>query len=89
MVPFSLKGRQEDAEEFLSFLLNGIHEELVTLFKLHAKFHSLPNGTSEGEHQHNSHTSEGESDDESWEHVGRKNKSSTLRKVCVYLCYQV
>lgn len=29
-----LKGRQEDAEEFLSSVLNGLHEEMIALFKL-------------------------------------------------------
>ncbi|XP_065144950.1 ubiquitin carboxyl-terminal hydrolase 10 isoform X1 [Paramisgurnus dabryanus] len=30
----SEKGRQEDAEEYLGFILNGLHEEMVTLKKL-------------------------------------------------------
>lgn len=29
-----LQGQQEDAEEFLSFILNGIHEEMVESMKL-------------------------------------------------------
>lgn len=32
-----LKGRQEDAEEFLSSVLNGLHEEMIALFKLNTE----------------------------------------------------
>jgi len=35
----SLQGRQEDAEEYLGFLLNGIHDEFVSsMFKNDLKF---------------------------------------------------
>lgn len=52
----------------------------MTLFRLHAKTSDLPNGNTHGEN-HIGETSEGDSDGESWEHVGKKNKSSTVRKV--------
>lgn len=52
----------------------------MTLFRLHAKTSDLPNGNIHGEN-HIGETSEGDSDGESWEHVGKKNKSSTVRKV--------
>lgn len=35
-----LKGRQEDAEEFLSSVLNGLHEEMISLFGLISSDHS-------------------------------------------------
>ena len=50
------------------------------MFQLHAKTNALPNGNTHGEN-HIGGTSEGDSDGESWEHVGKKNKSSTVRKV--------
>lgn len=31
---FSPQGRQEDAEEYLGFTLNGLHEEMLALKKL-------------------------------------------------------
>jgi hypothetical protein len=34
-----LKGRQEDAEEFLSSVLNGLHEEMIGLFRLTVNDH--------------------------------------------------
>lgn len=31
---YFVQGRQEDAEEYLGFILNGLHEEMLTLKKL-------------------------------------------------------
>lgn len=73
----SEKGRQEDAEEFLSFLLNGIHDELVALSKLaqpKSKAPELTNG--------DVHHSESE-DEDAWEEVGPKNKVRTTRKAVI------
>jgi len=72
----SEKGRQEDAEEFLSFLLNGVHDELVALSKLvqpKAKGSEFTNGD----------VHESESDEDSWEEVGPKNKVRTTRKAVI------
>lgn len=75
----SEKGRQQDAEEFLSFLLNGMHDELIALHKItHPNDGVLVNGDSSlADHV------EDKEDDESWEHVGPKNKSSTMRKAVI------
>jgi len=73
----SEKGRQEDAEEFLSFLLNGIHDELVSLSKLvqpKPKAPELTNG--------DAHFSESD-DEDAWEEVGPKNKVRTTRKAVI------
>ncbi|KAI8368165.1 uncharacterized protein BYT42DRAFT_585532 [Radiomyces spectabilis] len=60
----SLKGRQEDAEEFLCFLLDGLHEEMVSVLKEHNE--KLAKLAADG------------TDDE-WLEVGPKNKTSNLR----------
>lgn len=81
------QGRQEDAEEFLSFLLNGIHDELVELQKLvKSKTVDSPttNGIDDADHV-NHETQLNGSDEDLWEHVGKKNKASILRKVS--FCY--
>ncbi|KAI8808279.1 cysteine proteinase [Cladochytrium replicatum] len=60
----SQKGRQEDAEEFLGFLLDGLHEELLSL---------MSNGSPESKSAVNS------SSDDEWTQVGRKNKPTVVR----------
>jgi len=88
----SESGKQQDAEEFLTFLLNGLHDEFSSLSKLienvgktnHAMSpngDSLVNGTihDSSDSQDDRSNDEKEADDE-WEHVGRNNKSANLRK---------
>ncbi|TPX57957.1 hypothetical protein PhCBS80983_g03456 [Powellomyces hirtus] len=59
----SAKGRQEDAQEFLGFILDGLHEEML---QLQRKSQSpQPNGTA--------------SDSDSWVEVGRNNKTLETR----------
>ncbi|KAJ3299167.1 hypothetical protein HK104_009849 [Borealophlyctis nickersoniae] len=61
----TIKGRQEDAEEFLGFLIQGLHEELVVLRK------QVTNGSSA-----NALKTE---EDGAWLEVGKKNKTAVSR----------
>lgn len=68
-------------------MLNGIHEELVELKKLVTPSTPITNEGSQTTppttHVENGNGVVGKNEDEdSWEQVGRKNKSSTMRKVC-------
>ncbi|KXS15108.1 cysteine proteinase [Gonapodya prolifera JEL478] len=82
-----VKGRQEDAEEFLNLLLDGVHEECVEVLKEDSK-HSTLNG-----HFSDGISTNGDFDDfasngtggdgdgsEGWMEVGRKNRTSFTRK---------
>lgn len=59
------QGRQEDAEEFLGFILDGLHEELIRLQKGQPAVTS--NSQADG--------------DAAWVEVGRNNKTITTRTV--------
>ncbi|XP_031571370.1 ubiquitin carboxyl-terminal hydrolase 10-like isoform X2 [Actinia tenebrosa] len=84
----SAKGRQEDAEEFLSCVLNGIHEEMLQLMKL-----LEPTTKAEPADSEQTVTDDpsvvavngqdidknDDDDDGDWEQVGPRNKSSITR----------
>ncbi|KAI5101432.1 ubiquitin carboxyl-terminal hydrolase 10 isoform X1 [Silurus meridionalis] len=83
----SEKGRQEDAEEYLGFTLNGLHEEMLALKKLISppeEKASTPNGP--GSHvgdeepatQRENNEEDGSEDE--WEQVGPRNKTSITRQ---------
>ncbi|KAM8946787.1 ubiquitin carboxyl-terminal hydrolase 10 [Pelodytes ibericus] len=83
----SEKGRQEDAEEYLGFILNGLHEEMLSLKKLLSPPNDKvpvsngpnpPPGNEEEEVRQNSE--QGEASEEEWEQVGPRNKSSVTRQ---------
>ncbi|XP_043100276.1 ubiquitin carboxyl-terminal hydrolase 10 isoform X3 [Puntigrus tetrazona] len=80
----SEKGRQEDAEEYLGFILNGLHEEMLALKKLISPQEEkapTPNGpeSQPGVEEDPAEKEEEGSDDE-WEQVGPRNKTSITRQ---------
>ncbi|KAK2854045.1 hypothetical protein Q5P01_006706 [Channa striata] len=80
----SEKGRQEDAEEYLGFTLNGLHEEMLALKKLISPQEEkapMPNGpeSQPGEEEVVNDKEEEGSEDE-WEQVGPRNKTSITRQ---------
>ncbi|KAM6353831.1 ubiquitin carboxyl-terminal hydrolase 10 isoform 2-T2 [Alca torda] len=80
----SEKGRQEDAEEYLGFILNGLHEEMLTLKKLlspHNEKLSVSNGPeAQTLHEDEEQDDQGEGSEDEWEQVGPRNKSSVTRQ---------
>ena len=73
-----IEGRQEDAEEFLTFLLNGLNDEMISVLKLLSsnededKNGSAVNNSSDGICN--------DDDDFTWQEVGPKNKSCATRR---------
>ncbi|XP_048402534.1 ubiquitin carboxyl-terminal hydrolase 10 [Stegostoma tigrinum] len=79
----SEKGRQEDAEEYLGFILNGLHEEMLALKKLitpQDERNVVSNGPElqQGLEEDLEEQSEGSEDE--WEQVGPRNKTSVTRQ---------
>ncbi|XP_055686779.1 uncharacterized protein LOC129792079 isoform X2 [Lutzomyia longipalpis] len=72
---FHVEGRQEDAEEFLGFILNGLNDEMLELIKLVDKQPNISNGEqANGEVQ----SEEGGGDD--WQVIyGNRNKGTVTR----------
>ncbi|XP_068171232.1 ubiquitin carboxyl-terminal hydrolase 10 isoform X2 [Antennarius striatus] len=80
----SEKGRQEDAEEYLGFTLNGLHEEMLSLKKLISPQEEkapMPNGPeSQTGVEEDVADKEEESSEDEWEQVGPRNKTSITRQ---------
>lgn len=68
---FSVEGRQEDAEEFLSCLLNGINDEMLELIKLVNNDQNVTNNIESNINYNNG--------EEEWKVMGPKNKGSITR----------
>ncbi|XP_063737454.1 ubiquitin carboxyl-terminal hydrolase 10 isoform X3 [Eleginops maclovinus] len=80
----SEKGRQEDAEEYLGFTLNGLHEEMLALKKLISPQEEeapTPNGPeSQPGVEEDAADKEEEGSEDEWEQVGPRNKTSITRQ---------
>uniref|UniRef100_A0AAQ4QHK6 Ubiquitin carboxyl-terminal hydrolase n=1 Tax=Gasterosteus aculeatus aculeatus TaxID=481459 RepID=A0AAQ4QHK6_GASAC len=78
----SEKGRQEDAEEYLGFTLNGLHEEMLALKKLISPQETpTPNGPeSQPAVEEDVVDKEEEGSEDEWEQVGPRNKTSITRQ---------
>uniref|UniRef100_F6S7P0 Ubiquitin carboxyl-terminal hydrolase 10 n=1 Tax=Monodelphis domestica TaxID=13616 RepID=F6S7P0_MONDO len=78
----SEKGRQEDAEEYPEFILNGLHEEMLNLKKLlipNNENFSVSNGP-DAQSVHEDEQGHGEGSEDKWEQVGPRNKTSVTRQ---------
>ncbi|XP_026071752.1 ubiquitin carboxyl-terminal hydrolase 10-like isoform X2 [Carassius auratus] len=79
----SEKGRQEDAEEYLGFILNGLHEEMLALKKLISPQEDkapTPNGPESQTGVEEDPAEKEEGSDDEWEQVGPRNKISITRQ---------
>ncbi|GAB0092632.1 ubiquitin carboxyl-terminal hydrolase 10-A [Sergentomyia squamirostris] len=73
---FHVEGRQEDAEEFLGFILNGLNDEMLELTKLASK----PAIVSNGEQTTNGEVSTEEGGGDDWQVIyGNRNKGTVTR----------
>ncbi|XP_060080654.1 ubiquitin carboxyl-terminal hydrolase 10-like [Ylistrum balloti] len=72
-------GRQEDAEEFLSCILDGLHEEMASVIQLvNGSQDSTPEAEANGFEPEED--AESEMSEDSWEQVGPKKRSALTRK---------
>lgn len=70
------EGRQEDAEEFLTFLLNELNDEMLALLKL-----MVEDEEEELEEEDDQDQEGREEDNDEWHEVGARNKSLLTRRV--------
>ncbi|KAG9301429.1 hypothetical protein G9A89_018101 [Geosiphon pyriformis] len=78
----SMKGRQEDAEEFLGFLLDGLHEEFLAAIRTQGSRSNnyIPNGhVQEAQGQKYTSSTNQITNNDGWFEVGQKNKQNITR----------
>ncbi|KAJ1868727.1 hypothetical protein LPJ57_005719, partial [Coemansia sp. RSA 486] len=68
----TLRGQQEDAQEFMSYLVDGINEEMVTILHAHQASPAQQAATSPAD-------SADRGTDSGWLEVGQRNKASLVR----------
>jgi len=74
-----VEGRQEDAEEFLTFLLNGLNDEMLALFKSVDESQGQETVGS-ADMDAAAVPEEDEEEEDEWQEVGPKNKSVVTRR---------
>lgn len=74
-------GRQEDAQEFLSFLLNKLNDEISRCLDSLSPYFLKNNNLKKSEVNVEMNESD---DDDDWNLVGKKNRSHITRKVFIY-----
>jgi len=74
-----VEGRQEDAEEFLTCLLNGLSDEMTEQIKLVEPESKDEEGENDGGEE--GAGGEGDEEEDGWQEVGAKGKSCVTRRV--------
>ncbi|KAJ1658958.1 hypothetical protein IWQ61_001896 [Dispira simplex] len=72
----SMKGRQEDAQEFMGYLLDGLHEEMLSIIR--------GSDASKGSENKSTSALSDNSQDQGWLEVGKRNRIATTRTLTLH-----